>query len=164
MASIKFVCGFVSTGKFLAISHLFKELIMSAAPRVVLSSTDYDKLEALMDAIPGASSPHKTALLNEIARADIVEPHEIPPFIVTMNSTVEFSMEGVAHDFRLTLVYPSEVQNTPDCISILAPVGSALLGLAVGDAIEWPRPGGGLIKVRIKNVLNQPERSASSNA
>jgi regulator of nucleoside diphosphate kinase len=136
---------------------------MNAAPRVVLSSTDYDKLEALLDAIPGTSSPHKTALLNEIARADIVEPHEIPPSIVTMNSTVEFSMEGVAHDFRLTLVYPSEVQNTPDCISILAPVGSALLGLAVGDAIEWPRPGGGLIKVRIKNVLNQPERSASTN-
>ncbi|RYD94266.1 MAG: hypothetical protein EOP50_09795 [Sphingobacteriales bacterium] len=81
-----------------------------------------------------------------------------------MNSTVEFSMEGVAHDFRLTLVYPSEVQNTPDCISILAPVGSALLGLAVGDAIEWPRPGGGIIKVRIKNVLNQPERSANMNA
>lgn len=137
---------------------------MNAAPRVVLSSTDYDKLEALLDAIPGASSPHKTALLNEIARADIVEPHEIPPSIVTMNSTVEFSMEGVAHDFRLTLVYPSEVQDTPDCISILAPVGSALLGLAVGDAIEWPRPGGGLIKVRIKNVVNQPERSANINA
>lgn len=137
---------------------------MNAAPRVVLSSTDYDKLEALLDAIPGASSPHKTALLNEIARADIVEPHEIPPSIVTMNSTVEFSMEGVAHDFRLTLVYPSEVQDTPDCISILAPVGSALLGLAVGDAIEWPRPGGGLIKVRIKNVVNQPERSANMNA
>ncbi|RYF74983.1 MAG: nucleoside diphosphate kinase regulator [Cytophagaceae bacterium] len=137
---------------------------MTTKPKIIISSADFDKLEALLDSMPGTASPHKTALLNEIARADILEPHEMPPSIVTMNSTVEFSMEGAAHDFRLTLVYPTEVQDTPDCISILAPVGSALLGLAIGDSMEWPRPGGGLIKVRIKNVLYQPERNVNFSA
>jgi regulator of nucleoside diphosphate kinase len=147
----------------IAISGL-KDVIMSTAPKIILSSRDFDKLEALLDSLPRTSSPHKTALLNEISRAEIMEPHEIPPSIVTMNSTVEFSMEGSAQDFRLTLVYPKEVENNPDCISILAPVGSALLGLAIGDSIEWPKPGGGMIKVRIKNILYQPERAGDFGA
>ncbi|ACN16462.1 GreA2 [Desulforapulum autotrophicum HRM2] len=44
-------------------------------------------------------------------------------------------------------------------ISILAPVGSALLGLSIGDKIEWPKPGGGNLKVRITEIIYQPERS-----
>src|SRR4051812_34696960 len=129
---------------------------MTTAPKIILSSKDFDKLEAMLESMRGVSSPHKTALFNEITRAEIMEPQDIPPSIVRMNSTVEFSIDGAAQDFRLTLVYPGEAEGHPDCISVLAPVGSALLGLAVGDAIEWPRPGGGLIKVQIKNVVYQP--------
>ena len=137
---------------------------MTTAPAIILSSKDFDRLEALLDSMHGIPLPHKSALLNELARADIMEPQDIPPSIVTMNSTVEFSIDGAAQDFRLTLVYPDETEDNPACISVLAPVGSALLGLAMGDTIEWPRPGGGLIQVRIKNILYQPERAGDFRA
>ena len=52
-----------------------------------------------------------------------------------------------------------DVDTSGEKISILAPVGSALLGLSQGDEIEWPRPGGGVLHVRIKEVTYQPERA-----
>jgi regulator of nucleoside diphosphate kinase len=56
-------------------------------------------------------------------------------------------------------VYPKNADASADKISILAPVGSALLGLSQGDEIEWPKPSGGLIKVKIKAITYQPERA-----
>ena len=79
-----------------------------------------------------------------------------------MNSTVRFSIDSSGDDFCLTLVYPKDVDGSGDKISILAPVGSALLGLSTGDEIEWPRPGGGMIKVRIVEIVYQPEREGNS--
>lgn len=89
----------------------------------------------------------------------MVDPEEIPPTVVTMNSTVRFRVESSAEEFCLTLVYPKDVDTSGEKISILAPVGSALLGLAQGDEIEWPKPGGGVLRVRIVEVTYQPERS-----
>jgi regulator of nucleoside diphosphate kinase len=60
--------------------------------------------------------------------------------------------------FELTLSYPEEALE-PGRISVLAPVGSDLLGLAVGQQMEWPIPGGNTIKVRVLDVSYQPERS-----
>jgi regulator of nucleoside diphosphate kinase len=76
-----------------------------------------------------------------------------------MNSTVDFIVEATNEEFVLTLVYPKDIDQSGEKISILAPVGSALLGLAQGDKIEWPRPGGGMITVLIKEVTYQPERA-----
>jgi regulator of nucleoside diphosphate kinase len=76
-----------------------------------------------------------------------------------MNSTVRFSVESSRDEFELTLVYPKDIDSSGKKISILAPVGSALLGLSQGDEIDWPKPGGGLIKVNIKEVIYQPERA-----
>ena len=89
----------------------------------------------------------------------MVEPEQIPPDVVTMNSTVRFKIAETGEDFRLTLVYPKDAQGEPDRISILAPVGSALLGLAVGDELQWPKPGGEISTVRVMEVSYQPERS-----
>ena len=79
--------------------------------------------------------------------------------MVTMNSTVRFEVEGSSDSFELTLVYPKDADASGKTISVLSPVGSALLGLSQGDEIEWPKPGGGLIKVRVKEVVYQPERA-----
>jgi regulator of nucleoside diphosphate kinase len=76
-----------------------------------------------------------------------------------MNSTVTFRVESSDREFSLTLVYPNDADDSTRKISILAPVGSALLGLREGDTISWPKPGGGLLLVRILNVVFQPERS-----
>jgi regulator of nucleoside diphosphate kinase len=127
--------------------------------RIVLTSRDFDRLEALLDSLPANAFPGKAILETELRRAEIVAPEKIPPNVVTMNSTVRFTIAESGEDFRLTLVYPKDVEGEADRISVLAPVGSALLGLSVGDELEWPRPGGGRSTVRVIDVLYQPERS-----
>ena len=95
----------------------------------------------------------------ELDRADIVEPRDMPPTRVTMNSTVRFRVESSPEEFELTLVYPKDVDSSGRTLSVLAPVGSALLGLSQGDEITWPKPGGGELRVRIVEVTYQPERA-----
>ncbi|HET6586343.1 MAG TPA: nucleoside diphosphate kinase regulator [Oleiagrimonas sp.] len=131
---------------------------MNNKPGIVVSSRDMDRLEALLDSLPDQSIPGVNALRDELDRAEVVEPADVPPTLVTMNSTVRFRMASSEKDFSLTLVYPRDVDGSAGKLSILAPVGSALLGLSVGDEIEWPRPNGGSIKVTIADVVSQPER------
>jgi regulator of nucleoside diphosphate kinase len=128
-------------------------------PRVTLSSLDYDRLEALLDSLPDNAFPAKAALQAELDRADIIEPEQMPPDVVTMNSTVRFALLESSETFSLTLVYPKDADGKGERISVLAPVGSALLGLSAGDEIEWPGPGGKPIRVRIVEVVYQPERA-----
>lgn len=132
---------------------------MSTQPKIVISSLDAERLEKLLDSISDRVFPGRDELEAELARAEVVEPKDVPPEVVTMNSTVRFEVESSAEEFRLTLVYPKDVDASGQKISILAPVGSALLGLSQGDEIEWPKPGGGTLRVRIKEVTYQPERA-----
>jgi regulator of nucleoside diphosphate kinase len=132
---------------------------LKATPKIILSSRDVERLESLLATLRNDTSPHKAALEEEIARAEILEPEEVPSSVVTMNSTVRFIIESSAEEFCMTLVYPKDMHGEPDRISVLAPVGSALLGLSTGDQIEWPRPGGGLIQVKILDIVFQPERA-----
>jgi len=132
---------------------------MSTKPKIVISENDAEKLARLLDALPGAAIPGKAELLAEIDRADVVTAEAIPPDVVTMNSTVRFTISSSSEMFNLTLVYPKDVDDSGSTISIPAPVGSAMLGLSKGDEIEWSKPGGGTTKVRIDEILYQPERS-----
>ena len=131
---------------------------MNTRPEITISSLDSERLYNLIDSLPKNSVAGVAELEAELARAIVVAPTEIPPTIVTMNSTVKFSVESTQSEFELTLVYPKDMDLSGKTISILAPVGSALLGLSQGDEIEWPKPGGGLIKVKITEVTYQPER------
>jgi regulator of nucleoside diphosphate kinase len=132
---------------------------VSTRPHIVISSLDAERLEQLLTSLPGDAFAGKTELEAELERAQVVEPRDVPPSVVTMNSTVRFRVTGTEREFRLTLVYPKDVDASGSTISILAPVGSALLGLSEGDEIEWPRPGGGTMRVRIEEVIYQPERA-----
>ncbi len=132
---------------------------MSTRPNVVISSLDADRLESLLDSLPEQAFPGKAELEDELARADIVDPKDVPETVVSMNSTVRFRVESSSEEFNLTLVYPKDMDSSGEKISILAPVGSALLGLSRGDQIEWPKPGGGLLRVRIEEIIYQPERA-----
>ena len=129
-------------------------------PKLTISSRDAERLDALLSSLPNRSFPGRDDLEAELARADIVAPEEIPPNVVTINSRVRFRMESSQEAFYLTLVYPQDVDARGGTISILAPVGSALLGLSAGDEIEWPKPGGGTLRVSIEEVVTQPERDA----
>ncbi|QIB65317.1 nucleoside diphosphate kinase regulator [Kineobactrum salinum] len=132
---------------------------MTTRPKIIMSSLDAERLEALLDSLPHGSFPGSEELETELARADIVDPKDIPATVITMNSTVRFRVESSSEDFTLTLVYPKDMDATSDKISILAPVGSALIGLSVGDSMEWPKPGGGVLRVRVEEVIYQPERA-----
>lgn len=132
---------------------------MPNKPGITLSTLDVERLEKLLDSLPANAFPGMSALEDELARAEVVEPRDVPPSVVTMNSRVRFSVISTGETFSLTLVYPKDVDATGETISVLAPVGSALLGLSQGDEIEWPKPGGGMLRVRIDEVLYQPERA-----
>jgi len=130
---------------------------LETKPKIILSSQDLERLESLLYALGNNLSPDRAALLAELGRAEVVEPQEIAPTVVTMNSTVRFTVEN-REQFCLTLVYPKDVDGQDDRISVLAPVGSALLGLSVGDSISWPMPGG-MVQVKIEEIVYQPERA-----
>lgn len=135
---------------------------MEKKPEITLSRLDAERLERMLDSLDSTSFPGRRELEEEIVRARIVEPAQVPPTVVTMNSKVRFKIKSSDAEFSLTLVYPGDANGSNDRISILAPVGSALLGLNEGDEIAWPAPGGGMMDVRIIEVTYQPERSGSA--
>jgi regulator of nucleoside diphosphate kinase len=132
-------------------------------PPIVVSAVDARRLELLVGRL-AARDPAGVALARELDRADIAEPWEMPPTVVTMNSTVRFVLEDTREEFTLTLAYPKDCADGQDCLSILSPVGTALLGLAAGDVIEWPTPAGALISLRVLEVIYQPERAGNFTA
>ncbi|WP_038054149.1 nucleoside diphosphate kinase regulator [Thioalkalivibrio sp. ALJ1] len=128
-------------------------------PKIVVSTTDMERLDKLLESLPADAFPGKTDLEAELDRADVVDSHAIPGSVVTMNSRVRFRVIESGDEFSMTLVYPRDVDESGGTLSILAPVGSALLGLSEGDEIGWPRPGGGQMHVQIEEVEYQPERA-----
>ena len=128
---------------------------MSTAPEIVITSQDLDRLRHL---IGSSTSPAAERLDRELSRAEVVVQTAVPPDVVTMNSDVTF--EDVDTEVRRTvrLVYPRDADAELGRVSVLAPMGSALLGLRSGQSIEWPTPGG-TRRVRVVQVLYQPERS-----
>lgn len=123
-------------------------------PKIFVSSLDAERLEILLDALPPAEAANHEGLMAELGRAEIVAPQDIPVGVVTMNATVRFEIEAPREQLCLKLVYPRDLAGTADAISILTPIGSALLGLSVGEAIDWPRPDGQLARVRILEVTH----------
>lgn len=76
-------------------------------------------------------------LAYELERATLVAPDELPKHVVTMRSTVTFSVASTWKTFTHTLVYPTELNDTDHQLSILSPVGSAIIGIQQGASIDW---------------------------
>ena len=125
-------------------------------PSITMSSLDWERLDRLVNLETYSRLPGVEALEEERNRANVVEPTEVPPEVVTMNSTVEFIDDKTGQTFQMTLVYPDAVTGH-ETVSIFAPVGSALLGLSVGQSIVWQIPGGRELNLRVLKVLRQPE-------
>ncbi len=129
----------------------------SVAPPITVSSRDLARLEAMLDSPALSRHPAAIALGNELARATIVPPERIPEGVVTMNSRVECEDERNGEHHSLTLVYPQDADVERGRVSVLAPVGSALLGLSVGQSIDWQAPGGRELRLRVSAIHYQPE-------
>ncbi|MBS0583969.1 MAG: nucleoside diphosphate kinase regulator [Proteobacteria bacterium] len=129
---------------------------MSNAPAIVVSSLDLQRLNDLLDSGKYADLPGVDALRAELDRAKVVEPGDMPADVVTMNSIVRCVDEASGATHELTLVYP-HASGAAGSVSVLAPVGSALLGLSVGQSIAWQVPGGRTLKLKVLEVVRQPE-------
>lgn len=131
---------------------------MTMQPEITISELDLQRIEATLSSLTQNELRRVASLEAELERANVVESAAIPRNVVTMNSTVRFSVSASDQTFCLTLVYPKDMTSDGQTISILAPAGSAMLGLVEGDEIDWPTPDGSAMKVRIEEILYQPER------
>ena len=125
------------------------------SPAIVLSRLDLDRIEALLEREAPAGSERLRA---ELDRAEVREPNDMPDDVITMNSTARFVDVASGDEHEMTLVYPRDA-GAAGTVSILAPVGSALLGLRVGQQIDWTGPGGRPLRLRVLAISYQPEAS-----
>ncbi|HEX8543658.1 MAG TPA: nucleoside diphosphate kinase regulator [Pseudomonas sp.] len=129
---------------------------MSTSPSIILTKLDVQLLEQLIRSLD-EDTPGVEALQAELDRAEqIVDHDEVPAGLVTMNSRVHCREESSGKDYHLKLVYPKDA-GAEGTVSVLAPVGTALLGLQVGQHIDWPAPGGKTLKLTLLAVEYQPE-------
>jgi regulator of nucleoside diphosphate kinase len=123
--------------------------------------TDYDlnRLKELLHIgidFAGRDRSSLERLQGELDRAHIVDPAAVPHDVVTMNSRVRLTDIETNEEQVYTLVFPSEANVEERKISILAPIGTAILGYRVGDTVKWPVPGG-IRTLRLEEILYQPE-------
>lgn len=125
-----------------------------------ITSMDVQRLHSMIEkAQYDASKENKfylSKLSDELAHATIVESKDIPSHIITMNSQVRVIDLNYDEESLYTLVYPEDADIINHKLSILAPIGTALLGYSIGDTIDWDVPEGS-IKLYIKEIVYQPE-------
>lgn len=129
---------------------------MTNLDKLFITDQDYERLALL---ILHSETPSSAMLEEELARATVVPQKEIPSNVVTMNSKVKFIDLETKKESEITLVYPRDADVTKKCVSILAPVGIALIGLRVDQMIDWPMPNGHIRKLKVTDISYQPEAS-----
>ena len=133
-----------------------------AKPNIIISEQDLNRLETMLEH-QAKLTPTMQHLEEELARADIVAPQDVPTNVVTMNAKVLITIAPATESTEITLVYPHDFHGDKGQVNIVAPVGAAILGLAEGQEIEWPQPDGHTMKIKIEKVLFQPEREGDFN-
>ncbi|MGL4859270.1 MAG: nucleoside diphosphate kinase regulator [Enterobacteriaceae bacterium] len=125
-------------------------------PAIVINELDAERLDVLLEQPAFAESEIADKLKDELDRAEILSPQEIPADIVTMNSQVRFRDLLNGEEYVRTLVYPASLKDSAAQISVMAPIGAALLGLRVGSNIIWQLPNGET-QIEVLEILYQPE-------
>lgn len=132
---------------------------------IYITHEDMKKLRALLSSatIPERDQECIAELEEELDRAIIVDSKDIPKQVITMNS--KFCLRNLENDkLRVfTLVYPHEADISKEKLSILAPVGIAVIGYRVCDIIEWKVPKG-TMRLRVESIIYQPEADAQKQA
>ncbi|MFA5515267.1 MAG: nucleoside diphosphate kinase regulator [Desulfuromonadales bacterium] len=126
---------------------------------IYVTEFDLDRLERLIDRAQGASrrdQDYLDQLEEELGRCRIVAPPEVPSDIVTLNSRVKLHDLDADRQMTVTLVFPEQANLAEGRLSIVSPIGTAILGYAVGDIVEW-EVHSGTKRIRIEEILYQPE-------
>lgn len=129
------------------------------ATTIYITELDYNRLSGLIDRRRESNNVDReylNKLETELDRAEIVDPKDIPANVVTMRSQVRLKDLVSGESNTYSLVFPTEADFAKGKISVLAPIGTAILGYRQGDTIEWPVPSG-LRKLKIEEILYQPE-------
>ena len=128
--------------------------------KIYITQTDLQRLCRVVASeldLNDGSNRHLTELIAELERAEVVLSDEIPDDVVTMNSTVVLRDLDTGESETYTLVYPNHANIARNRLSVLAPVGTAILGYQVGDVVRWRVPAG-VRRLRVEEVVFQPER------
>lgn len=121
---------------------------------LLVTEKDYLRLKSLIE----VKDPEEIENLEiELDRAQLLADDEVPPDLVTMNSIFRFENISENKQMIMSIVYPQESNAQENKVSILAPLGSALLGLRVGQEINWQFPDGKTKKLKVLEILYQPE-------
>jgi regulator of nucleoside diphosphate kinase len=126
--------------------------------RIFITANDLRRLQEVLSTA-GANYRDRNDLKSleaELAKAKVVDPKEVPATVVTMNTRLIFRDLEDDSTMEVTLVFPSNANIDEGKMSVLSPIGTALLGYAKGDTIEWTVPAGKR-RVRIDEILYQPE-------
>ena len=128
---------------------------------IYITEFDLDRLKKLLweaQSTDYRKSEYLDKLQREIGRAVVVSPHDIPGDVITMNSTVTLQDLETREEETYTLVFPEDADLERGKLSVLAPIGTAMLGYKVGDTFEWDVPAGKR-RLQVKKILYQPESS-----
>ena len=131
-------------------------------PRIVVSEVDYRQLTDLATSAESRFPEAAEELLAEMDRAKVVAPGSVPDNVVQMGSTVEFRSDS-AQQRRITLVFPGKADIAENRVSILTPIGAALIGLATGQSITWTARDGRQHELTVVSV-EQPAQAATGAA
>ncbi len=127
--------------------------------KIHITENDKNRLETLINEAQAFGEYGKvdlSLLREELGRAIIVTADKVPPNVVTMNSKVLLRNEQSSEEVTYTLVFPDDADITARAISVLAPIGMAILGYAEGDVVEWQVPSGKR-QFLVEKILYQPE-------
>jgi regulator of nucleoside diphosphate kinase len=129
---------------------------------IVVTRPDLERLRLLIESVRTRrrwEEVHLLALADELESAEVVEPDRVPPDVVTMRSRVRVLDMVSGQAATYTISYPMEASLDDGRLSVLAPIGTALLGYREGDVVEWPVPGGVRV-LKIEKLELQPEAAA----
>ncbi len=127
--------------------------------KIHITEFDRSRLQELIAVAKDFSGHNRQDLVGlaiELADAHVVASENVPADVVTMNSKVLLRDVDTSEEMTYTLVFPKDANIDSGAISILAPVGTAILGYAKGDIVEWPVPSG-KCRIQIEEILYQPE-------
>jgi len=116
--------------------------IRAELPPIAIRPRDIERLGRLADAAMEKYPQTAEFLSREVARANVLNSPDAPAGLVSMGSRVEFRCDGESASRKVTLVYPHEADAEAGRVSVLTPIGAALIGLSVGQSIEWQTPSG----------------------
>jgi regulator of nucleoside diphosphate kinase len=125
-------------------------------PAITLSAEDYERLSMLAHAARKRMPDLAEDLAEEIARAHVLAKGRQPEHIVCMNSEVEFRDDTTGKVQKVMLVYPEEADISQRKVSILTPIGTALIGLGTGRSISWETPNGEVRQLTVLAVHESP--------